>query len=71
MTQRRGELSQLSGGGWPVHLFSYSRPWSFVRWDGHCLQLKNGGDSVIDQFHLRDNSEILCDDQTFKSESQG
>ena len=70
MTQRIGELSQLSGGGWPVHLFSYSRPWSFVCCGRLCSQLGNGGDSVIDQFHLRDNSEILCDDQTFKSESQ-
>ena len=71
MTQSRRELSQLSGGAEPVHLFSISRPWSFVRWSPRCLQLGNGGDSVIDQFYQRDNSEILCDDQTFKSESQG
>ena len=66
MTQRRGELSQLSGGGEPVHLFLDSRPWPFVC----CSQLGNGGDSVIDQFYQRGNSDILCDDQTFKSESQ-
>ena len=62
MTQR-GELSQLSGGAEPVHLFLDSRPWLFVC----CSQLGNSGDSVIDQLDLcqrdnnRCNSAILCD----------
>ena len=47
MTQR-GELSQLSGGAEPVHLFLDSRPWPFVC----CSHLGNSGDSVIDPLDL-------------------